>query len=170
MPVFLKHIAHDVYVCGKTINLLKLCCPRVSGAGAREEAVGSRSVQGVVFSDMSPHWGTLLSLLLQARLGPACGISGQRRPAAGTEGGPVRDVPSRLGRLAVCCHQGCRCPGQRSESFLETRAFGCPPLTLETQRKSWVLVPCAAMGPCSLQAPSGSTTSAGLMSLFLASP
>jgi hypothetical protein len=31
VPVFLKHIAHDVYVCGKTINLLKLCCPRVRG-------------------------------------------------------------------------------------------------------------------------------------------
>lgn len=29
VPVFLKHVAHDVYVCGKTINLLKLCCPRV---------------------------------------------------------------------------------------------------------------------------------------------
>ncbi|XP_006888174.1 PREDICTED: gamma-tubulin complex component 6 [Elephantulus edwardii] len=28
VPVFLKHIANDVYVCGKTINLLKLCCPR----------------------------------------------------------------------------------------------------------------------------------------------
>ncbi|XP_070455319.1 gamma-tubulin complex component 6 isoform X1 [Equus przewalskii] len=28
VPMFLKHIAHDVYVCGKTINLLKLCCPR----------------------------------------------------------------------------------------------------------------------------------------------
>ncbi|KAM5287870.1 gamma-tubulin complex component 6 [Ctenodactylus gundi] len=28
VPVFLRHIAHDVYVCGKTINLLKLCCPR----------------------------------------------------------------------------------------------------------------------------------------------
>ncbi|XP_031208294.1 gamma-tubulin complex component 6 isoform X1 [Mastomys coucha] len=28
VPVFLKDIAHDVYVCGKTINLLKLCCPR----------------------------------------------------------------------------------------------------------------------------------------------
>ncbi|XP_012289804.2 gamma-tubulin complex component 6 isoform X5 [Aotus nancymaae] len=28
VPVFLKHIAHDVYICGKTINLLKLCCPR----------------------------------------------------------------------------------------------------------------------------------------------
>lgn len=28
VPVFLKHIAHDVYVCGKTVNLLKLCCPR----------------------------------------------------------------------------------------------------------------------------------------------
>ncbi|XP_070267436.1 gamma-tubulin complex component 6 isoform X1 [Myotis yumanensis] len=28
VPAFLKHIAHDVYVCGKTINLLKLCCPR----------------------------------------------------------------------------------------------------------------------------------------------
>ncbi|XP_047595834.1 gamma-tubulin complex component 6 isoform X4 [Lutra lutra] len=28
VPVFLKHIAHDVYVCGKTINLLKVCCPR----------------------------------------------------------------------------------------------------------------------------------------------
>lgn len=32
VPVFLKHIAHDVYVCGKTINLLKLCCPRVRGS------------------------------------------------------------------------------------------------------------------------------------------
>ncbi|KAF3815147.1 hypothetical protein GH733_017423 [Mirounga leonina] len=28
VPVFLKHVAHDVYVCGKTINLLKLCCPQ----------------------------------------------------------------------------------------------------------------------------------------------
>ncbi|KAM7116095.1 gamma-tubulin complex component 6 [Molossus nigricans] len=28
VPAFLKHIAHDVYVCGKTINLLKLCCPQ----------------------------------------------------------------------------------------------------------------------------------------------
>ncbi|XP_044943521.1 gamma-tubulin complex component 6 isoform X3 [Mustela putorius furo] len=28
VPVFLKHIAHDVYVCGKTINLLKVCCPQ----------------------------------------------------------------------------------------------------------------------------------------------
>uniref|UniRef100_A0A8C9E8M3 Gamma-tubulin complex component 6 n=1 Tax=Phocoena sinus TaxID=42100 RepID=A0A8C9E8M3_PHOSS len=28
VPVFLRHVAHDVYVCGKTINLLKLCCPR----------------------------------------------------------------------------------------------------------------------------------------------
>ncbi|XP_064139364.1 gamma-tubulin complex component 6 isoform X1 [Loxodonta africana] len=28
VPVFLRHIANDVYVCGKTINLLKLCCPR----------------------------------------------------------------------------------------------------------------------------------------------
>ncbi|XP_055963030.1 gamma-tubulin complex component 6-like isoform X2 [Sorex fumeus] len=28
VPVFLKDIAHDVYLCGKTINLLKLCCPR----------------------------------------------------------------------------------------------------------------------------------------------
>ncbi|XP_063163979.1 gamma-tubulin complex component 6 [Candoia aspera] len=28
VPVFLKHIANDVYSCGKTINLLKLCCPR----------------------------------------------------------------------------------------------------------------------------------------------
>ncbi|PNI20196.1 TUBGCP6 isoform 3 [Pan troglodytes] len=28
VPVFLKHIAYDIYVCGKTINLLKLCCPR----------------------------------------------------------------------------------------------------------------------------------------------
>ncbi|KAM9673067.1 gamma-tubulin complex component 6 [Trichechus inunguis] len=28
VPVFLRHIANDVYVCGKTINLLKLCCPQ----------------------------------------------------------------------------------------------------------------------------------------------
>ncbi|XP_072452558.1 gamma-tubulin complex component 6 [Notamacropus eugenii] len=28
VPVFLRHVANDVYVCGKTINLLKLCCPR----------------------------------------------------------------------------------------------------------------------------------------------
>ncbi|XP_053441447.1 gamma-tubulin complex component 6 isoform X1 [Nycticebus coucang] len=28
VPVFLKHIAYDVYVCGKTINLLRLCHPR----------------------------------------------------------------------------------------------------------------------------------------------
>ncbi|XP_058500752.1 gamma-tubulin complex component 6 [Solea solea] len=28
VPVFLKYIANDVYVCGKTINLLKICCPQ----------------------------------------------------------------------------------------------------------------------------------------------
>ncbi|XP_058529218.1 gamma-tubulin complex component 6 isoform X1 [Ochotona princeps] len=28
VPVFLRHIAHDVYVCGKTVNLLRLCCPQ----------------------------------------------------------------------------------------------------------------------------------------------
>uniref|UniRef100_H3BA66 Gamma-tubulin complex component 6 n=1 Tax=Latimeria chalumnae TaxID=7897 RepID=H3BA66_LATCH len=28
VPVFLKHIANDIYICGKTINLLKLCSPR----------------------------------------------------------------------------------------------------------------------------------------------
>uniref|UniRef100_A0A672GAS6 Gamma-tubulin complex component 6 n=1 Tax=Salarias fasciatus TaxID=181472 RepID=A0A672GAS6_SALFA len=28
VPIFLKHIANDVYVCGKTINLLKICCPQ----------------------------------------------------------------------------------------------------------------------------------------------
>ncbi|KAI3371139.1 hypothetical protein L3Q82_023766 [Scortum barcoo] len=31
VPVFLRHIANDVYVCGKTINLLKICCPQQSG-------------------------------------------------------------------------------------------------------------------------------------------
>lgn len=29
VPIFLRHIANDVYVCGKTINLLKICCPQV---------------------------------------------------------------------------------------------------------------------------------------------
>ncbi|XP_037622066.1 gamma-tubulin complex component 6 [Sebastes umbrosus] len=28
VPVFLRHIGNDVYVCGKTINLLKICCPQ----------------------------------------------------------------------------------------------------------------------------------------------
>ncbi|XP_061085197.1 gamma-tubulin complex component 6 isoform X2 [Conger conger] len=28
VPVFLRHLANDVYVCGKTINLLKICCPQ----------------------------------------------------------------------------------------------------------------------------------------------
>nr|XP_049579239.1 gamma-tubulin complex component 6 isoform X6 [Syngnathus scovelli] len=28
VPVFLRHMANDVYVCGKTINLLKICCPQ----------------------------------------------------------------------------------------------------------------------------------------------
>ncbi|XP_029473252.1 gamma-tubulin complex component 6 [Rhinatrema bivittatum] len=28
VPVFLKHIANEIYICGKTINLLKLCCPK----------------------------------------------------------------------------------------------------------------------------------------------
>ncbi|XP_069085737.1 gamma-tubulin complex component 6 [Pleurodeles waltl] len=27
VPVFLNHIANEIYLCGKTINLLKLCCP-----------------------------------------------------------------------------------------------------------------------------------------------
>ncbi|XP_054632231.1 gamma-tubulin complex component 6 isoform X2 [Dunckerocampus dactyliophorus] len=28
VPIFLRHIANDVYVCGKTINLLRICCPQ----------------------------------------------------------------------------------------------------------------------------------------------
>ncbi|KAK1118293.1 gamma-tubulin complex component 6 [Acipenser oxyrinchus oxyrinchus] len=28
VPVFLRHIANEIYVCGKTINLLRVCCPR----------------------------------------------------------------------------------------------------------------------------------------------
>ncbi|KAM9311725.1 gamma-tubulin complex component 6 [Gastrophryne carolinensis] len=28
VPVFLKHLANEIYICGKTINLLKVCCPR----------------------------------------------------------------------------------------------------------------------------------------------
>ncbi|CAG5957747.1 unnamed protein product [Menidia menidia] len=28
VPSFLRHMANDVYVCGKTINLLKICCPQ----------------------------------------------------------------------------------------------------------------------------------------------
>ncbi|XP_062928683.1 gamma-tubulin complex component 6 isoform X1 [Mobula hypostoma] len=27
VPLFLAHVAYDIYLCGKTINLLKLCCP-----------------------------------------------------------------------------------------------------------------------------------------------
>lgn len=27
VPVFLNHISNEIYMCGKTINLLKLCCP-----------------------------------------------------------------------------------------------------------------------------------------------
>ncbi|XP_012590535.1 PREDICTED: gamma-tubulin complex component 6-like [Condylura cristata] len=28
VPAFLRHVAQDAYTCGKTINLLRLCCPR----------------------------------------------------------------------------------------------------------------------------------------------
>ncbi|XP_077121019.1 gamma-tubulin complex component 6 isoform X1 [Ranitomeya variabilis] len=28
VPVFLKHLANEIYTCGKTINLLKVCCPK----------------------------------------------------------------------------------------------------------------------------------------------
>ncbi|XP_074534683.1 gamma-tubulin complex component 6 [Halichoeres trimaculatus] len=28
VPLFLRHIANEVYICGKTINLLKICCPQ----------------------------------------------------------------------------------------------------------------------------------------------
>ena len=29
VPLFLGELADDIFVCGKTINLLKLCCPQV---------------------------------------------------------------------------------------------------------------------------------------------
>ena len=29
VPVFLKHLSKDMFICGKSINLLKLCCPQV---------------------------------------------------------------------------------------------------------------------------------------------
>ena len=29
VPLFLGELAEDIFVCGKTINLLKLCCPEV---------------------------------------------------------------------------------------------------------------------------------------------
>lgn len=40
VPVFLRHTVHDVYVCGKTVNLLKLCCPQVGGQGRLRRSVG----------------------------------------------------------------------------------------------------------------------------------
>ena len=30
VPLFLSELADDIFVCGKTINLLKLCCPEVN--------------------------------------------------------------------------------------------------------------------------------------------
>lgn len=30
VPLFLSELANDIFVCGKSINLLKLCCPDVS--------------------------------------------------------------------------------------------------------------------------------------------
>ena len=30
VPLFLKHIAHDVFVCGKSINLIRIIDPQVS--------------------------------------------------------------------------------------------------------------------------------------------
>ena len=30
VPLFLGELADDIFVCGKTINLLKLCCPEVN--------------------------------------------------------------------------------------------------------------------------------------------
>ena len=29
VPLFLGELADDIFVCGKTVNLLKLCCPEV---------------------------------------------------------------------------------------------------------------------------------------------
>jgi hypothetical protein len=29
VPLFLKDLAQDIFVCGKAVNLLKLCCPDV---------------------------------------------------------------------------------------------------------------------------------------------
>lgn len=29
VPIFLKELAKDMFICGKSINLLKLCCPEV---------------------------------------------------------------------------------------------------------------------------------------------
>lgn len=29
VPLFFGELADDIFVCGKTINLLKLCCPEV---------------------------------------------------------------------------------------------------------------------------------------------
>lgn len=58
--MFLSHIAHDVYVCGKTINLLKLCCPQVRGgvAGLRQPHAACPSALSPGPYGSSPGWVT----------------------------------------------------------------------------------------------------------------
>ena len=46
VPLFLGELADDIFVCGKTINLLKLCCPEVNDHRTNlvEKAVVSSTV------------------------------------------------------------------------------------------------------------------------------
>lgn len=86
--MFLKHIAHDVYVCGKTINLLKLCCPRV------------RRVPPPAHRSTLPLALPLLSLLVMLALGSR-GPNLSHPPSR-----PPETRPSVLGSGSAVLDQG----------------------------------------------------------------
>lgn len=64
VPLFLGELADDIFVCGKTINLLKLCCPEVCHGFAQ---LIDTTLQVVFRLSANPRKTYLKSFLVQTR-------------------------------------------------------------------------------------------------------
>lgn len=113
VPAFLKHIAHDVYVCGKTINLLKLCCPQVSEE-PRSPLLSSPASSSGLRVRSPQTWPSVLAAAGPARwswdvvTSPSGPLSSMRAPASGScsrrEGKQRR--PEAEGQRVLPCSSG----------------------------------------------------------------
>lgn len=64
VPLFLGELSDDIFVCGKTINLLKLCCPEVCHGFAQ---LIDTTLQVVFRLSANPRKTYLKSFLVQTR-------------------------------------------------------------------------------------------------------
>lgn len=149
MPAFLKHIAHDVYVCGKTINLLKLCCPQVR-TGPRLQLLGAEVWLEQGFGGLREVRGP--------HSGPPCHSGrksevpqGQRAPCPSGQGG-VRGAGCAL-EWGLCQHHMAKAWVDRWAAFARCWLMSKQGVMLDAW--AWGLQAAAAVGGVRTRGPVG---------------